>query len=72
MILNERFNPAIPMRIGMASLLIALLWPWLVHPTPTFGPDLLDGIQGFLFGFAIGMSLLWVVKKARRHNSEKV
>lgn len=71
MILNERLKPATSMRIGVASLTIALLWPWLVHPTAAVSADLLDGIQGFFFGFAGGVSLLWVVRHAHRHDSEK-
>jgi hypothetical protein len=61
MILNRRLNPATALRLGMASLIAALMWPRLVHPTASFGPDLLDAAQGMLFGVGIGMNLLSVL-----------
>lgn len=67
MILKRRLNPATTLRIGMASQIAALMWPRLVHPTASLGPDLLDAIQGFLFGLAIGMNLQWVVLNSRGH-----
>jgi hypothetical protein len=48
------------MRIGMASLIVALIGPRLVQATASFGPNLIDASQGFLFGVAIGMNILSV------------
>jgi hypothetical protein len=67
MIHERQLNSSTAMRIGMASLIVALMWPRLVHPTASFGPDLSDAAQGLLFGVAIGMNLLSVVLNRSRH-----
>ena len=59
-------DPTTIMRIGMACLLIALLWPRFVHATGGLSPDWIDGIRGMLFGVAIGMNLLSLTLTRRR------
>lgn len=70
MILKRQLNPSTAMRIGMTSLIVALMWPRLVHPTASFGPDLSDAAQGLLFGVAIGMNLLSVALNNRRRSGD--
>lgn len=53
------------MRVGMACLALALMWPRFLHLTFNFGPDLIDGVRGVLFGVSIGINL-WAVKLTYR------
>lgn len=66
MIRKRRLTPATAMRIGMATWIAAVLWSRLVHPTAIVGRDLIDAVQGVLFGVAIGFNLLSVARNARR------
>ena len=70
MFLKRQLNPATAMRIGMSSLMVALMWPRLVHPTASFGTDLSDAAQGLMFGVAIGMNLLSVVLNKGRGSGD--
>jgi hypothetical protein len=70
MILKRKLTPSTTARIGMASLAAAVMWPRLVHPTAGLGPDLIDAVQGFLFGLAIGLNLIWVRINSRRRDGE--
>ena len=53
-------------RIGMACLAIAMIWPRFVHATFNLGPDVIDATRGLLLGLAIGFNL-WAVRLASRH-----
>ena len=44
--------------LGLLFLLLGSLFRWLLHPTPTIGPDLFDGLNGALYGVAIGCLLV--------------
>lgn len=44
-------------RAGLAFLILASLWRWLVHPGPRLTSDLADGISGVLYGISIGCVL---------------
>jgi hypothetical protein len=58
---NLQKNPQTMMHIGMACLLISLIWPRFIHLTFNLGPDLIDGVRGFLLGISISMNL-WAVR----------
>jgi hypothetical protein len=58
---NRQKEPVTMIRIGMACLLISLIWPRFVHLTFNLGPDLIDGVRGLLFGISIGLNL-WAVR----------
>lgn len=62
---DRRREPAVLLTIGMMCLAFALALPRFVHPTAQFGPDLMDGVRGFVFGVSIGMNL-WSVILAKR------
>lgn len=47
--------------IGMVCLAIAVSSLKFLHSTARFGPDFIDGIRGFLFGLAIGITLMGVI-----------
>jgi hypothetical protein len=70
MILRNQLNPTIPMCIGMTSLVLAVLWPRLVHLTAVFGQDFMDGIQGFCLGISIPMNLLAIVIFCKRRRGK--
>jgi hypothetical protein len=64
--LRDRFrDPDTLMRFGMATLIVANVARYLLHPTPVIGEDLIDGAVGFLFGVAIGTLLLSVWRRGR-------
>lgn len=51
-------QPKIMWRIGAASLLVASLAHWFLHPAGRAAQDLTDGIVGVLYGVAIGAMLM--------------
>lgn len=51
-------QPKIMWRIGAASLLVASLAHWFLHPAGRAAQDLADGVQGVLYGVAIGAMLM--------------
>ena len=59
-------EPSTLIRIGSASLLLASLAKWFVHPEAAPVRDLTDGIMGLLFGVAIATLLLAARLNARR------
>jgi hypothetical protein len=63
---NRKTEPAVMMSIGMLCLASALAWPRFVPLTFHAGPDWIDGIRGVLFGMAIGLNLLSVMKTAKQ------
>ena len=54
-------NPQTMIRIGMACLAIALVWPRFLNPTPHLDPDWVDGLRGVLFGVGISLNL-WAAR----------
>jgi hypothetical protein len=59
MFLGNRLIDAKTMRlIGLASLVLANLARWFLHPVSGFGPDLVDGTIGLLYGVSISCLLL--------------
>ena len=54
-------NPKVMIRIGMACLLLFLMWPRFFPFTANLKPDLIDGIRGILFGISTGMNL-WAAR----------
>jgi len=63
---NRMKNPRTLMSIGMTCLVIALLWPRILHPTAHFGPDFMDGVRGGLFGVSIDMNLWSAILAGRQ------
>ena len=59
-------NPNTMMRLGMASLLVANVARYFLHPIVGFGQGLIDGTVGLLFGVAIGCLLLSLRLRDRR------
>ena len=53
--------------VGMLLLAAAVSSLRFLHPSARFGPDLIDGLQGMLFGIAIGVTLVGVTMLARIH-----
>jgi hypothetical protein len=51
-------SPAALTRIGMLALLIGLLLNRILHPTPAFSENLIDGARGVLYGISAGCLLL--------------
>jgi hypothetical protein len=62
----QTLSRATILRVGMASLLAAVVVPRLLASTGTVNPDLIDGIQGLLWGISIGFNLLWVRETSRQ------
>ena len=58
---NREKNPQAMMRVGMASLAVALLWPRFLPVTGGLGPDAVDGLRGVLIGVSIGLNL-WAAR----------
>jgi hypothetical protein len=67
---NLQKNHQTMMRIGMLCLLISLIWPRFVHLTFSLGPDLIDGVRGFLLGISISMNLWAVSLKCRQQRCD--
>jgi hypothetical protein len=63
---NLQKTPQNMMRIGMVCLLLSLIWPRFIHLTFNLGPDLIDGVRGFLLGISISMNLWAVYLKCRQ------
>jgi hypothetical protein len=51
-------DPKKPIRFGMASLAIMLVWPRFFPVTGGLGPDAIDAVRGGLLGVALGL-LIW-------------
>ncbi len=62
-------NPMTAIPIGMALLILAVLWPMFFHPASKSGDDLSDAIRGLLFGLAIGINLFSAVRAYRQRHS---
>ena len=70
---NQSRNPRTLIRVGMACLAIALIWPRFLHLTFNFGPDLIDGVRGLLLGLSIGLNLwaVWLMGHQRRSDESR-
>lgn len=44
--------------IGLVCLILAGLSRWFLHPTPSSGPSLVDGMTGLLYGVSFACLLL--------------
>ena len=64
MLLKTR-NPATMFRIGLTSLVVALLFQYFVHRTTRFSEGFADGASGVLFGIAIGCLIVALRLKSR-------
>jgi len=51
------------------NLVIALLWPRILHPTAHFGPDFMDGVRGGLLGVSLDMNLSSAILAGRQKRS---
>jgi hypothetical protein len=49
----------------VGRLVIAILWPWLFHPTTKFWKEAMEGVRGMLFGVSLVINL-WSFKRAAR------
>jgi hypothetical protein len=68
MILRNRLKASTLIRIGLLSLVAAILSLRYLHPSAAFSADLVDAAQGFLYGISI-TCLLWGVVLRRRQGS---
>jgi hypothetical protein len=55
--------------VGMMFLVLAQVLPRAMHPPPSLGRGLIDGLRGLMFGAAIGFNLLAVILLARRRRA---
>jgi hypothetical protein len=62
---NRRKDPKGLIPIGMGCLVIAILWPWFLHPTTKFWKDAMEGLRGMLFEVSMVINL-WSFKRAAR------
>jgi len=70
MILRTRLkDPNLLLRIGMAFLVAALAAQWLLRPVPAEWRDWADGLNGLLFGLAIGCLLVVSAMLTRRNRT---
>jgi hypothetical protein len=51
-------DPKVMMRLGMAALVVSILWPRFIPVTGSMSVDVIDGIKGSLLGIALGF-LIW-------------
>jgi hypothetical protein len=51
-------NPKVMIRLGMAALLVTLVWPRNIPLTGTLSTDAIDGVRGLFLGIALGF-LIW-------------
>ena len=51
-------NSKTMMRVGMASLVLASLARWFLHPNAFLSADWTDGVTGFLYGVSIASMLV--------------
>ncbi|HKV05478.1 MAG TPA: hypothetical protein VJO53_10275 [Candidatus Acidoferrales bacterium] len=65
---NRIKNPRTMMVVGNGCLVIALSSIVFLHPTAKFGPELIDGVRGMLFGISIGANLVALRTIARQRH----
>ena len=66
MLLRRNVSPKTLMSLGMMSLAIANIAPWILQRRHLMSEDLLDGVRGLLMGIAIATLLLGVWLRGRR------
>jgi hypothetical protein len=69
MCLNRRNNPIVILPIAMMFLVIGILWPRIIHTASHDGQNWDDFLRGGVFGLAIGMLLLTVIRLYRQCRS---
>ena len=62
-------DPRLLLRLGMAFLLIALVWPRFLPVTGNLGPDAIDGVRGLLIGLSLSLNLWSVVLSSRQRRA---
>jgi len=62
-------DPRLLLRLGMAFLLIALVWPRFLPVTGNLGPDAIDGVRGLLIGLSISLNLWALVLSSRQRRA---
>jgi len=58
-------NPKTIIRIGYAAMIPAGLSRWFLHPGAHLTENMKDGLQGFLYGIAIGAMMLGIWMQGR-------
>ncbi|HXM50045.1 MAG TPA: hypothetical protein VN956_19550 [Pyrinomonadaceae bacterium] len=57
--------------VGLIGLILASLSRWFLHPTPSFGPNLVDGVIGLFYGLSISCLLLSLRRGNRQCSSDE-
>ena len=69
MSIRDSFNqPRIMIRLGCVLLILASLSMRFLHPSARLSEDVLDGVNGLLYGLAISCMLLGVRLNVRRRS----
>jgi hypothetical protein len=55
---NRPQNPKTLIRLGMAALLVMLVWPRFIPLTGNLSEDFVDGTRGVFLGLALGL-FIW-------------
>jgi hypothetical protein len=64
---RQRFSKTLP--IATIFLMIAIIWPKLIHSSTRLGHNGDDILRGAVFGLAIGMLLMTVIHMRRQRRS---
>jgi len=66
MLLRTNVNPSFIITLGLIALALANVSHYLLHRNGRPGTSVTDGVEGFMFGIAIGALLLGVYLRRRR------
>jgi hypothetical protein len=67
---NRMRQTAVLIPIAMMFLIFAVVWPRYLQPPASFGPGLIDGMHGAMYGVAFGIGLLPIILRMRRRRSD--
>jgi hypothetical protein len=63
---NRSKNTTALIAMGMMFLVVAFLFPMILHPATQMGKNLAEGIRGLLVGLSIGINLFSVILAKRQ------
>jgi hypothetical protein len=69
--LYNRRNISKSLPIGTIFLMIAIIWPKLIHSSSRLGHNGDDILRGAVFGLAIGMLMMTVINMRRQRRGDK-
>jgi hypothetical protein len=63
---NQTKKPAGMVRVAATFLVVAIVWPYSIHPTTKPWTVLSEGVRGTIFGICVGINIIAALQARRQ------